>query len=112
MFIKWRQRRGATCSDSYHQPSEGAVSALFTRSYRGRTLWESRGVEGGGEVGKLAPPPPTDAAVFCHFTSRLELQSPGAEMSGNYRAISWKGKTSAAALPPNQDGVFRNEEEE
>lgn len=58
MFIKWRQRRGATCSDSYHQPSEGAVSALFTRSYRGRTLWESWVGGGGWEAGP-SPLPPT-----------------------------------------------------
>lgn len=40
------------------------------------------------------------AAVSRHFTSRLELQSPAAEMRANYRAISRKGKPPLPSCRP------------
>lgn len=52
------------------------------------------------------------AAVSRHFTSRLELQSPAAEMRANYRAISREGKTSAAAPPANQEAEFSHQIDE
>lgn len=68
---------------------------MFTLSHRGSMHLNPEHIYKG-----FAPP---THAVFCHFTSPLELQSLRSERE-DYHAISWK--TSLFSLSANQGGVL------